>query len=540
MSNFLVTDRSGGNFTLSLSDGGSLPVQSAPGGSANSSVLIFPTIAAMAAFDSSSSTSPGQQAFVQSNGSLWSLKPTALQPAIADGITYVTGTPVQNSWSREPNSALVPSSLRAQQWFVDAQNVSGHASDENPPGDPTHPLATKAEVFRRWGYTWEPPLSGGVNVSVKYLSADLIAPAAGAGNDPALFAPVLEEGSSFMQFADPTPNVFTGTLLAVTAKNEAANTGLSSTVTTATGALVAGLLVVNTTRGNSRAWVVHVADGVFELSQPFTPFVPPSTFPVAVDTWANGDSIHAFAPLQIDMARVGGTVASFSAVAASNVVWQLDCVDASGSFAPMATDVDAAPFFVECALDRDPVGMTAGLFFTNVACNSGMGLTCATVANARGSIQIQGGYVISDGSSVEGGDLFDSVTLTGDVFVLVGVSSLEEVFVDATGILLLRGYTNATGAVIYGPGRLINTGSACQYTAPATSRFPIGTVGSGGGGMSINQALAYSNATSAGTVTVHRLTLTPLALDAAAGATGFGGLAYIPSVGSFFGDGAAP
>ena len=65
-----------------------------------------------------------------------------------------------------------------------------------------------------------------------------------------------------------------------------------------------------------------------------------------------------------------------------------------------------------------------------------------------------------------------------------------------------------------------------RYIAPAVSNLQV-TIGITGSGS------AYSNATSAGVVTTHLLALTPAALDAAAGAAGFGGLAYVPGVGSF-------
>lgn len=105
---------------------------------------------------------------------------------------------------------------------------------------------------------------------------------------------------------------------------------------------------------------------------------------------------------------------------------------------------------------------------------------------------------------------------------------IENTGFEATGNCIVQG-------VLYGPGSLdLFQGQVIFNLANAVTTFPLA------GGITIGaQANAYSNLTTGGVVATHRLALTPAHLDAAAGATGFGGLAYVPGVGGFF-TGAVP
>jgi hypothetical protein len=490
----------------------------AGGGGGGAAPLIFPTIAAMAAFnvDTPATLVQGQQAFVQSNGSTWTLKKgDATSP---DGITIVTGTGGEVvKWVRENVGGYQPEALLQSLWIIDRQNVTGLASDENDGKTLATPLLHKAEVYRRWGYTWTPELFQ--STAIDYLSPDT------DGNDPGLFAPIMMNGTFFIQEPNSLPApTFTGTLLAVTAKNRAGNAALRSTFTTTTGAVAVNMLLQNATRGNSVCFAQrNTGGGLWQLSQPFTPYAGTGGSPAntEVDTWANGDAIQGFALLNIDLPRVGGQAAELQAGFAgpNHIIFHLNLFDPSpGNFSPCVVDFRAMPLFVESSVARAFV--MAGDVVASTASISNCALTGGSRINAQ--CFVNGGILSGPVVAIQGGFVdLDCIigTGTGTQFLNAAFST-PGVFFEAT--LQCDGDTFFGGVcIMYGSGAVNARSGTARYTGAAVTQFPCS------GGLQLNGvATGYSSSGPASPKVISNLALTAAALDAAAGVAGFGGYAW--------------
>ena len=432
------------------------------------------------------------------------------------------------------------SSWLALNWYVDPQNMTGCASDANSGqsatcGPGVGPFVTKAQIAQRWG-TWSPILNA-INVLITYLSSDVTA------NDPGLFTPDLVNGATLTHFAPlPTPS-FTGTLLAVTAKSRTGNQALASTFTTTTGVIAANMLLVNTTRSNSRAHVSRLVAGVtWQISQPQLPYAGGQAGPAntEVDTWANGDAIVGYVLTSVNLAVMGGrAIDNNPAFGPSHIVWQLNVSDPAALFDLLEVSGLCAPLFVEGVSTRT----------LNFRGNTEPVLGSFSNWNSQAAQSFALSSGISYAAGVLGGGIAliaDRLILTNDVIIGPGIgTTLTECSVASPGLytesrLVFEGDTLlGVGSIIYGSGTVWSRVGCVRYSATtAVATFPTSggiscSAGAGAG-------LAYSNVTVAGVTTVHQLALTPTALDAAAGAAGFGGLAYVPGVSAFQNNGAAP
>jgi hypothetical protein len=498
------------------------------GGGGGAAQLIFATIAAMAAFITTSPAvlvNPGQQAFVQSNGSTWTLVTNGA--IAADGITIVqsaTAEPVK--WIRENVSGYLPQALQQGTWVIDPQNVSGLASDENDGKTLATALLHKAEWFRRVGYTWSPTTATSMNFV--YLSPDT------DDKDPGFFAPNLENGAQFMHQPNSLPaHSFTGTLLAVTPKSRVAGASgaLESTFTVATGAVVADMLLVNATRGNSEALAqANLGGGNWRISQPWAPSADPfNPTQVTVDTWANGDAITGYVLMNVNLAGLRGQQSLFAngGVGFGHTVYHLTAWDPiPGGEDLFLLDGAVNPLILASHVQRTMcLNGQAAQFPGRVALNASLD----AAATGKGDNSPLGGAGILGGIIKSG--TFDGVFLENDVIVSGPVfarqCNLGQVFVAPTITLTLDAFTDMTGAgsVVYGDhaslGNLNARSGTCQYSGVATTAFVCNLFLNG-------VTTGYSRVTAGGTgtggaVTWHNLNLTPAALDAAAGAAGFGG-----------------
>jgi hypothetical protein len=464
----------------------------------------------MAAFDVAGLPDPGQQAFVQSNGSVWTLTTDTI--GVPDGITIVaaTGGGPNAQWVRENVSAYEPLYLVQPDWFVNPAT----GNDEASGAVIGSALKTKAEVFRRWGYTWTPDLK--VPVTIHYVTADTSA------GDPSLFAPTCHAGAFITERAEalPAPS-FTGTLLAVTAKSHAGNTALKSTFTPATGAVVTKMLLVNATRGNSRALAVRdTGAGNWLIAQPLTPYVsgfPSSTF---VDTWANGDAITGYVLQVCNMSHIGGIQGAFSAgFDPMHIVENLNVVDLQSGFGPVLFDAGFGA--LENVVSSRPVQASGvgSLIVENTY--------FANALESLGVLSLAGGVIgpPSSGSSLQTNPSFSALSetiLEGNMTAQNVSMGVGFVYVDTGAEWDVVGVGRCfAGAGFYGPGILNVASGVLNVTDPAVTSLPITTIRLNG------ETTAYSSATSAGLTTTHGgIGLTAANIDAAAGATGFGGYAY--------------
>lgn len=192
---------------------------------------------------------------------------------------------------------LTNAALSVATWFVDPQNSSGLASDANDGTTNVTPLLTYAELVNRWGGTDPSFPASLVTLSITFMSAHT------DDSDPVVFN-ATSKGALVPQIkANAGTVVVAGALAGVTAKNRTAGANSSLIATLPAGAAV-GQMVVNTTRGNSRAWVKKsLGAGSFELSQPFSPQTIPTgqVAPTEVDTWANTDAIQCITPIAVNL-----------------------------------------------------------------------------------------------------------------------------------------------------------------------------------------------------------------------------------------------
>jgi hypothetical protein len=511
-------------------------------GSAASGMLIFASIAAMAAFNIDvpfAYTSPGQQAFVQSNGSEWTLRRG--DATVPDGITIVAGTGSETvKWVRENTGGYLARDLLQALWTIDPQNSSGVASDENT-GDATHPLLHVAEVYRRLGYTWEPCWNQ--VVTFNYLSGSPL-----DGSDPFLFLPNLKgTGARFILTAPLPATSFTGTLLAVTAKNKASNAGLSSTFTTTTGAMAAGLLLVNSTRGNSRAFVQRsLGGGAWAIDQPFLPPNPTtgSLGGGTVDTWANGDAISAYRLIGVDLVQMGGTNEEFNADGGfAYVLANVTVMSPSGVANQDQVTVLGTMFIatIDVAFQRT--------FVVNGMGNFGQSQNCSFQIVVPW--QVLGPWVFGGGDAggpsaptqveqwiADGAVFMEDIRITQPNAIFRNCR-LTFIMLDAPGLHIFEGETDGQqvpAAIVYGSGTITQDEGSFRYPATfAVTTFPTS------GGLQLNRkTTAYSRVTSGGVTTIHGgIALTAANLNAAAGAAGFGD--YAEGGGAcFVGTGAQP
>jgi hypothetical protein len=143
----------------------------------------------------------------------------------------------------------------------------------------------------------------------------------------------------------------------------------------------------------------------------------------------------------------------------------------------------------------------------------------------QGAVQFYGGIIAGGGRIVGAGFQLDTFVVGPPLVIADSGQGVGQMFVATDAAIITQGALQlSSGDILYGGGSLSASG-VLSYEGSAVSTFPLA------GGLSVGgSADAYSNSTTAGLTTVHRLAVTPAALDAPAGAAGFGGLAYVPSV----------
>lgn len=184
--------------------------------------------------------------------------------------------PANGSWS-------VPA------WFIDPQ----HGSDANTGTSSTSPLKTYRALVALWG-TVSPLLRQ--TTTITFLSSHT------DDSDPVICSPWMEASTMVIQgLLGNAQLAATVTLGGVVAKNRTTGQLLEATL----GASAAsGMLAVNTSRGNSTAYVnANLGGGTFVLEQPLpAQAVATATTPASlVDTWSNGDTVQLFNPTAINL-----------------------------------------------------------------------------------------------------------------------------------------------------------------------------------------------------------------------------------------------
>lgn len=479
------------------------------------SVNVYPGAGQISVADSAALTAlptaglaTGTLAFVRSRGTYWSYQPESEGPASGMAIVAQGGGFWEYVASGTANDAQ-----QVVSWYVSP--ASG--SDDNAGTSADAPLKTKNEIIRRWG-THEPVLSGQA-FSITYLSSDT------DSSDPGDFRPTLTQQASLTHTAPlPAPS-FVGTLGAVTPNNPAGNQALQATFVASSGAVAANLLLVNATRGGSRAWVQrNVSGGTWQLTQPLTPYSG-SGFPESaqVNTWAEGDEVSGYALVAVDLVRLGGLLTEFTAsFGNAHLAYQLAFYSAGASSLGdnlIVADTTTV-FLAECAVARD-------LSVENISTVTPQISNCA-VSGATSQVKtatMYGGYVTSPYGQW---DLLDNVIVQGGASLFGPEIFLEGVAIDGTvdtfgnPTVFVNDDPEIDGAIYAcnGVGTYDQASGVAYYFGSATDIFAVPTLLVG------RQSTAYSVTTAGGVATIYGpIALSGPNLDAAAGAAGFGGFA---------------
>jgi hypothetical protein len=461
-------------------------------GTSGSTLLIFPNYAALQAFNVTSPVlliDPGQQAFVQSNGSTWTLR---LDGTIAsDGKTILTAAPGEPlKWVRENISGYLPKALKQGTWFIDPAGTNVTPGNDEAAGTALAPLATFAEFIRRVGYTTRPVYPDGSGVTVNFISSQ------GPNVDPIVFEPVLSGGAQAVLIGVPQPvaSVAAG---AITAKNK--NTGTPLQVAGMPGGAAAGQLVFNSTR-NSYAFIDSLALGVATMQQPqaaaalTTPAVAPA--PVEDNGWTAGDNLQLNTLLSVNLVR-WSPVATDTGCAGWTQWLELADSGAGSSFS-LLTQCPTNALSL-CKLDaRSNVSSLNGRGQQSYL----LGCTCARLVQflpsassifgggfAAGISYTSGGHTINNDATVHSVLAVTSgaqVTF-GAVFVIntMQVQSFGSIFLGAAGCVWGAGTCNLLGAQV-----LNNSGTTWVLAWLATGAMAMGGVFTGstysGGGVMVD------------------------------------------------------
>ena len=334
-----------------------------------------------------------------------------------------------------------PVSWTVPQWYVDPQNSSATASDTNNCTTTSTPCLTVAQIFSRWG-TNAPVLT--VNVTITWLSGDSVA------TDPGVFGPTNAGGDLILIGALPAAT-FTGTLNVVTQAitNPDAGVGneLQSTFTTATGAVAANMLLVNTTHASRAFAQRNLGSGNWQITQPFTAYVPPFGFPSAVNTWLSGDSISGYVPLSVVIPYIYGGGLTILSDITTTALLQM--------FAP--TDL----FIFESVLSAGlPIFSGGETSLYNCITTSSPGL-----------------YVSGTNMAITGGATSNVSVITAASFgsntILSGTNTVSNFFLqhtaylDTGAILTVSGNSaNVTVGNLFGPGTLNVASGTFQWGFP--------------------------------------------------------------------------
>jgi hypothetical protein len=428
--------------------------------------------------------------------------------------------------SRQP---YIPQSWTVAAWFVDPSNSSAAASDNNTCTTSGAPCLTYAEIAARWG-TYSPRLRQSTTITFLSSHTD--------NTDPVYFKPYLENAATVIITGTLT-QVASVTLGSVTAKTRATPQLLQANLG-ASGAI--DQLLINTTRASSRAWVYKLVSGTtFSISQPLAVQTPPLNYATGIgsaenNAWANGDTV---------------TLNTLSAVNLADVEPIL--TDLAPSFTRQLY-ITSLKVFDPSSNDFLTVNQNVKLF--DVLSARGLGVFSAAntfTASGAYNVDLKSNFVkpacggpfafvggIASGSTTEGCTfVFDGDTILNTSPVVTGLDNTTPTFFNLAfiesgkvlgpqgGVVAVASEFVTGGPIIWGPG-------AVRVSANAHLRYPAGAnqavaVFIHTGAFQVNGATTACSHTSAAPDVVNcGITVSAANLDAAAGAAGFGGNAFLP------------
>lgn len=441
---------------------------------------------------------------------------------------------------------LIPASWTVPAWYIDPANVSTHASDSNNCTTALTPCLTYAEIAQHRWQTYAPRLQQSVTITWMSSIAD--------NSDPVYLDALEESGAIVTLQGQLTANqqVCTGTLSNVTAKNRAT---ASLLVASLCGTPANEQLIVNTTHA-SKAWVYSIVEGAtVQVSQPCAIAGLPTVSGCSeINTWANGDTFTLYNPVSINVGHIKPTVSDDSTFGPSVIINNLHIQDIGG----LGLDTDSMGCGVSLVESSDDRIVAMDSTTTSLECLNWIqnafiqdGITSVTGESQLGnapSPNITAGVLGSPSApfglvqvALQSGFLDGDVIIGGPALTISGVNAVlaGAVYVD-TGVTLnafqaFDDFQADVAAVLWGGGTF-NVGSRCRavFGGSAASSLLISNVRMNNG------TVACSVGTGAPATWNCGITVNKTNLDAALGATGFGGIAIAPAGGSIIMNSSSP
>lgn len=444
-------------------------------------------------------------------------------------------------------------------WFLDpANSVAGACASDNNNGTQSTcgaagsnqgPLLTCRQLRRRWG--------GVCTFAQATTVTGMSSQPANGESDPCDFTVQVRNSGSF-QFLGAltaTTQTQTGTITVVTSKvRGTSDLAVAAPIT----ALPGGNLLVNATHP-SRAINVG-ATGL--VAQPLTGTLSNAALPVEVDTWTTGDSYTAYGQASFNLVNLNCIV--------SDTVNATPCLVNAISFANPGAQAGGAyesvtvagPWVIsDSAINRSLVSVQGGghtpalrlidNYYNGDVAVSGpppSSLTAALAPNINGAASFSQVPTIFGGNT-NGGTNTAAMNLTNvwldydirimdstiavlegaDFYGCVELASSARLRTAGAYVYPLKVGACATNAIIWQPG------AGGSITLDGVSRWSYngGTATAtflGGVALQVNNrgTLACSHSSGSPDVVSCGITISVANLDAAQGAAGFGGLAYLP------------
>lgn len=446
--------------------------------------------------------------------------------------------PAQNAWPPNAGSAasasFTPASWLQPTWFVDPQNVTGNASDDNRGDNASFPVMTyNGGIVSKWGTT-APILRQ--NTTITWLSSQPV-----GGADPVIAIPICVGVVLIMNAALPVAT-HAGILAGLVAKNQSTGQVLTANLGFAA---IPGQLVRNTTAGkDSFAWVwQNVAGTTFKLSQPLVPSILPlqeGAFPAEVDTWADGDAFAVYDLISVNVTHASGNAAMFDAIDNFPAPVQIhhiniaspDGLDSDNNFS--AANIAVIECSTNCVVDDAPdfasdyISSAQNCFFgSSITSRADQWVMYGGVARSQlvGSVipWSFGFGVILDNTSGVG------CVIGGPMGQGQGVPYLLDVYI--AGVIDYQNMLDAAqvaagpahiATVVWGPGTLNGIGVARLRYASANTA--TGTF-LNAGGLTLNSKSSTNTFDPSTGAWAGPIAITPAHLDTTIGLGGFDGLA---------------
>jgi hypothetical protein len=384
-----------------------------------------------------------------------------------------------------------PSSLTVPQWYIDVQNTSTCASDQNngttstcggsdSTGTPNGPMLTAyGLVSGRWNC--QSAVQGcprlPQNTTVTFLSE--YATAAAAAADLVYLSPSLEGGSYLSIVCNLPAPLATGALGTVTALNAAQ--GVLLQFSSVPGSPAVGQLVVNTTHPGY-AWVQTASnpDGGSPtgttLTQPMLAQAVPltnGTPPAEVTGWTTSDAVSVYQPGYVAFASINPIAENIGSSSNAGRVYVTGCANAA-EVGNAQTTLNGNVHFIQSSSARMLVmsaagGGTATQYFINDYLSATVSLgslqrSTQTVFAGGLATAINGGSVVLDGDLVVTSATIGNGSVLGRVYVGTAITAP-----DGFDKVAIANYGNPA---VYGPGNVNTLAAHVSYSSDAAAPDP--------------------------------------------------------------------